>query len=334
MLRRDVGVSVTAALELDELRVRYRVGDHFVAAVDGVSLAVQPGEIVGLVGESGCGKSTLAGAVLGLLPAGTVVDGSVRVAGDELVGLGEARLRALRGNTMAMIVQDPSTSLDPVWPVGDQVAETIRAHRKISRKAARAMATALMTDVGIPAAASRYDDPPHRLSGGMRQRIVIAAALANEPSLLIADEPTSALDVTIAAQILRLIAALRDDRGTAVLLITHDLGVVAQVCDRVGVMYAGQLVEVATAHDLFDRPRHPYTRALLSALPSATPRGERLAVIGGQVPDLGHLDPGCRFAPRCPRRTQVCDTAPALVPVGDTLAACWHVHDVAAGEGR
>lgn len=334
MSRHDAGAVVTAVLEMDGLRVRYPVGGGDVAAVDGVSLVVQPGEILGLVGESGCGKSTLANAVMGLLPAATRVDGSVRVAGDEVVGLDETRLRALRGNTMAMVVQDPSTSLDPVWPVGDQVAETIRAHRRVSRRAARAMATALMTDVGIPEAERRYDDPPHRLSGGMRQRIVIAAALANEPSLLIADEPTTALDVTIAAQILRLIRALRDDRGTAVLLITHDLGVVAQVCDRVGVMYAGQLVEMGTAQDLFDRPRHPYTRALLAALPSATPRGDRLAVIGGQVPDLAHLDSGCRFAPRCPRRTPVCDTAPPLVPVGDTLAACWHVDDVMAGDER
>ena len=316
---------MTAALALGDLRVRFAVGDGLVSAVDGVSLRVEPGEIVGLVGESGCGKSTLAAAVMGLLPPSTSVTGSVRVAGDEVVGLDDRRLRAMRGDRVSMVVQDPSTSLDPIWSVGDQVAETIRAHRRVGRRQARALATQLMTDVGIPAAASRYDDPPHRLSGGMRQRIVIAAALANEPSLLIADEPTTALDVTIQAQILGLIRRLRDDRGTAVLLITHDLGVVAQVCDRVGVMYAGQLVELASAQELFDHPRHPYTRALLGALPSATARGERLAEIPGQVPDLAHQPRGCRFAARCPLRTDVCEQAPVLEPVGASMAACWHV---------
>ena len=321
----ELGQVVTAALALSDLQVQFAVGDGLVSAVDGVSLRVEPGEIVGLVGESGCGKSTLAAAVMGLLPPSTSVSGSVLVAGDEVVGLDDRRLRAMRGDRVSMVVQDPSTSLDPIWSVGDQVAETIRAHRRVGRREARALATQLMTDVGIPAAASRYDDPPHRLSGGMRQRIVIAAALANEPSLLIADEPTTALDVTIQAQILGLIRRLRDERGTAVLLITHDLGVVAQVCDRVAVMYAGQLVEVATAQELFDHPRHPYTRALLGALPGATPRGEPLAVIPGQVPDLAHQPSGCRFAARCPLRTEVCEQVPVLEQVGASMAACWHV---------
>ncbi len=316
---------MSAALTLTDLSVRFPVGDDLVSAVDGVSLTVEPGEIVGLVGESGCGKSTLANATMGLLPASTQVTGSVRVGDREVVGLGDDDLRALRGDAMAMVFQDPATSLDPVWSVGDQVAEAIRAHRRVGRRQARERAVQLMTEVGIPAAAQRYGDPPHRLSGGMRQRIVIAAALANDPRLLIADEPTTALDVTISAQILQLVRGLRDRHGTAVLLITHDLGVVAQVCDRVGVMYAGQLVEVASAQELFDHPRHPYTRALLAAVPGATPVGQPLAVIPGQVPDLARPPAGCRFADRCPRRTPVCEQAPPLAPSGAALVACWHV---------
>ncbi|THG30644.1 ABC transporter ATP-binding protein [Naasia lichenicola] len=251
-------------------------------AVDGVSLSLRRGEIFGIVGESGSGKSTLANTVLGLLPSSATVRGHVRVNDRDVLGLSESDLRALRGDEVAMIFQDASASLDPTWPVGDQIAETIRAHRAIGRRAAREQAIALMTEVGIPDAASRYGDAPHRLSGGMRQRIVIAAALANNPQLLIADEPATALDVTIQAQILQLIDRLRRDHGTTVLLITHDLGVVAQVCDRVGVMYAGRLLEVGTAHELFARPTHPYTRALLAASPNRVARGTRLPVVPAQ----------------------------------------------------
>ena len=320
---------MTAALTLTDLSVGFRVGDVFVPAVDGVSLSVGRGEIVGLVGESGCGKSTLANAVMGLLPDSAQVSGSVLLDGRELVGLDDDELRSLRGDTVSMVFQDPSTSLDPVWPVGDQVAETIRAHRGVSRRQARTEAVRLMTEVGIPAAAERYADPPHRLSGGMRQRIVIAAALANSPQVLLADEPTTALDVTIQAQILSLIGTLREQRGTAVLLITHDLGVVAQVCDRVGVMYAGRLVEVGTAQALFDHPQHPYTRALLGALPgasarSASGRAGRLADIPGQVPDLAQRTDGCRFASRCPLRTEVCGQSPVLQGSPTSAVACWH----------
>ena len=316
---------MTAALALTDLSVSFLVGGNLVPAVDQVSLTVGRGEIVGLVGESGCGKSTLANAVMGLLPDSARVTGSVRLADRELVGLRDTELRALRGDAVAMVFQDPSTSLDPVWPVGDQVAEAIRAHRDVGRRQARTDALRLMTEVGIPAAAERYADPPHRLSGGMRQRIVIAAALANSPQVLLADEPTTALDVTIQAQILALIGTLREQRGTAVLLITHDLGVVAQVCDRVGVMYAGQLVEVATAQELFDHPQHPYTRALLAALPSGSAgRSGRLADIPGQVPDLAHRTDGCRFASRCPLRTEVCDQTPTLEGSPTSAVACWH----------
>ncbi len=269
---------MTAPLAFETVTVRFGA-DAARPAVDGVSLALERGEIFGIVGESGSGKSTLANAVMGLLPDSARIGGSIRVEGREVVGLGDAALRAMRGNEAAMIFQDPTASLDPTWPVGDQIAETIRAHGKIGRSEARARATALMTEVGIPDAAGRYGDVPHRFSGGQRQRIVIAAALANNPKLLIADEPTTALDVTIQAQVLALIDRLRREHGTTVLLITHDLGVVQMVCDRVGVMYGGRLLEVATAADLFARPAHPYTRALLAARPAAARRGARLPVI-------------------------------------------------------
>ena len=258
--------------------ISVRFGDD-AAAVKDVTLDIQRGEIFGIVGESGSGKSTLAHAVMGLLPANATVSGSIAVNGRAVLGLGEAALRQMRGREVAMIFQDASASLDPVWPVGDQIAEVIRAHGPVSRADAKARAIGLMTEVGIPDAAARYGDGPHRFSGGMRQRIVIAAALANNPQLLIADEPTTALDVTLQAQVLALIDRLRRDHGTTVLLITHDLGVVAQVCDRVGVMYGGKLLEVATTRDLFARPSHPYTRALLAANPAGAPRGSRLPVI-------------------------------------------------------
>ncbi|MGB3827846.1 MAG: ABC transporter ATP-binding protein [Ornithinimicrobium sp.] len=269
----------TPPLRFTDVSVRFTTNDTVTAAVDSVSLTVRAGEIFGIVGESGSGKSTLANTVLGLLPRSADVAGHVAVNGRELLGLSEDELRKLRGNEVSMIFQDASASLDPTWSVGDQVAETLRAHRKISRRAAKEQAISLMEEVGIPDPAARYSDAPHRLSGGMRQRIVIAAALANNPQLLIADEPTTALDVTIQAQVLSLIDRLRRDHGTTVLLITHDLGVIASICDRVGVMYAGELLEVATTADLFARPEHPYTRALLAASPGRTTRGERLPVI-------------------------------------------------------
>jgi len=272
---------MSAVLALTDVSVRFAsVGaERLRPAVDGVSLEIARGEIFGVVGESGSGKSTLANAIIGLLPATAHMRGSIRVNGREMTGLGEDALRAIRGDEVAMIFQDASASLDPVWPVGDQIAETIRAHRVVGPRAARAQAVGLMTEVGIPDASSRYGDAPHRFSGGMRQRIVIAAALANNPQLLIADEPTTALDVTIQAQVLQLIDRLRRDHGTTVLLITHDLGVVAQVCDRVGVMYGGKLLEVAATRELFAHPTHPYTRALLAANPAGASRGSRLPVI-------------------------------------------------------
>jgi ABC-type dipeptide/oligopeptide/nickel transport system ATPase component len=253
-----------------------------VLAVDAVSLEVDRGEIFGIVGESGSGKSTLANAVMGLLPGNATVTGSIRVNGREVAGLGDDALRSMRGDEVSMIFQDASASLDPTWPVGDQIAETVRAHRAVSRRDAKARAIALMTEMGIADAAQRYGDVPHRFSGGMRQRIVIAAALANDPQLLVADEPTTALDVTIQAQVLQLIDAMRRRHGTTVLLITHDLGVVSQVCDRVGVMYGGKLLEVAATREMFARPTHPYTRALLASNPAGAARGARLPVIAAE----------------------------------------------------
>jgi ABC-type glutathione transport system ATPase component len=272
---------MTAVLNLKDVTVRF-AGDGGAAgrpAVDNFSLAIVPGEIFGIVGESGSGKSTIANAIMGLLPDSAEITGRVSFNERELLGLDDEEFRSLRGNEIAMIFQDASASLDPTWCVGDQIAETIRAHNRVPRRAARERAKQLMTEVGIPDAADRYNDAPHRLSGGMRQRIVIAAALANNPRLLIADEPTTALDVTIQAQVLTLIEQLRTDHGTTVVLITHDLGVIAQICDRVGVMHGGRLLEVATVGELFGNPQHPYTRALLAASPGASPRGKRLPVI-------------------------------------------------------
>jgi oligopeptide/dipeptide ABC transporter ATP-binding protein len=311
-------------LVVDDLSVRYRSGTRpSVRAVEGVSFEVRPGEIVALVGESGCGKSTTALAIMGLLPDAAAVTGRIAVDGRDLVGLPEDDLRALRGGRIGMVFQDPLTSLDPSFAIGDQIAATVRAHGG-SKADARRRAMELLAEVGIPAPDQRYGDPPHRFSGGMRQRVVIAAAIANNPALLLADEPTTALDVTIQAQILSLLRALRDTHGTGILLIAHDLGVVAQLADRVGVMYAGQLVETASVAAIFASPRHPYTRALLAAQPTAAQRAGTLQVIEGQVPDLGAPPPGCRFAPRCPLVHDRCSLLPPLADDGlGHGVACW-----------
>ena len=311
-------------LDLRHVSVDFTVDDGRVSALSDVSLEVGRSEIVGIVGESGSGKSTLALAIMGLLGGTARVSGSIAFEGRDLSAETQARRRALRGDRMSMVFQDPTTSLDPSFSVGSQVAETIRAHRPVSAVAARARALELLVEVGIPAPGRRYDDPPHRLSGGMRQRVVIATALANDPALLIADEPTTALDVTIQAQILELLRALRDRHGTAIVLITHDLGVIAQACDRVAVLYAGQLVELASVEALFAAPRHPYTEALLAAQPTDRQARGELRVIDGQVPDLTDPPPGCRFAPRCPVRRPECVIVPPLATAGDGhRIACW-----------
>jgi oligopeptide/dipeptide ABC transporter ATP-binding protein len=320
----DSAVAGGALLEIEGLSVRYPSDHGPVSAVDDISFSVRRSEVLGLVGESGCGKSTVAASVLGLLPAGADVDGSIRYDGEQLIGADPDRLRQLRGNRIATIVQDPMTSLDPTWAVGAQVAEAVRAHAKVSRSIARRRALDALGEVGIPDPRARYGDPPHRLSGGMRQRVVIAAALVNDPALIIADEPTTALDVTIQAQILHLLLQLLERRGTAIVLITHDLSVVATVCDRVVAMYAGQIAERAPTPALFDRPGHPYTTALLEAMPTVGHRPGSLQVIAGTVPDLSGELPGCRFMPRCGHAGPRCELRPPTSTLAaDHDVACW-----------
>jgi peptide/nickel transport system ATP-binding protein len=315
---------VSDLLALEHVDVGFATEDGRVSAVSDVSLSVSEGEIFGLVGESGCGKTTLAMALMGLLPTTAHVAGSVRFQGLELLGLPPDELRKLRGDRISMIFQDPMTSLDPTFPVGEQVAETITAHRDVNDARAKERALELLGDVGIPEHERRFGDAPHRLSGGMRQRVVIATALANEPALVLADEPTTALDVTIQAQVLDLLRDLRTRLQTTIVLITHDLGVVAQICDRVGVMYAGQLVEVAPVSEIFRSPRHPYTQALLAALPTQQQVPGSLRVIPGRVPNLADPPPGCRFSTRCPYVMDVCATVPPLAHETDEhLIACW-----------
>jgi oligopeptide/dipeptide ABC transporter ATP-binding protein len=312
-----------STLTLDHVSVTYASSKGAVSAVSDVTLEIGDGEVVGLVGESGCGKSTLALAIMGLLPAGARVDGRVSFQGRDLASLTDEQHRRMRGDRVSMIFQDPLSALDPAFAIGTQVAETIRAHRDVSRSAARARAAELLAEVGIPDAQQRMGDPPHRFSGGMRQRVVIAAALANDPALLIADEPTTALDTTIQAQILDLLAGLRERHRMATLLISHNLGVVAQTCDRVGVLYAGQLVELAPVAELFARPRHPYTQTLVAAMPSADHARGSLPRLAGRVPDLADPPPGCRFAPRCPVALPECSARPVLAGPGGHRVACW-----------
>jgi oligopeptide/dipeptide ABC transporter ATP-binding protein len=284
-------------------------GGRSLPVVRGASLGVARREIVGLVGESGSGKSLTALAVLGLVPTpGRILSGSVRLNGRELVGLPERELRAVRGARIGLVFQEPSAALNPVLTVGAQIAEAIRAHLPVSRASARRRAIDLLDRLSIPDPERRYGEYPHQLSGGQRQRVVLALALAAGPDLLIADEPTTALDVTLQAEVLDLLVELRDELGLAVLLISHDLGVVAQICDRVAVMYAGEVVESGTVAEVFARPLHPYTRGLLAALPrlgAPAPRGE-LPAIGGQVPSAADLPSGCAFHPRCPERLPEC----------------------------
>ena len=294
-------------LEVDDLRLGFQAGRQPLCAVDGVSFRIARGETFALLGESGCGKSVTAQGILRLLPAaGRVLGGSVRYDGTDLLALPEVAMRAYRGGKIAMIFQEPSTSLNPVLTVGQQIAEVLARHLALRGAAARARSQELLEQVGIADPARRLDEYPFQLSGGMQQRVMIAIALAGEPELLIADEPTTALDVTMQAQILDLLAQLQAERGMAILLITHDLGVVARLAQRIGVMYAGELVEIAGREQFFTQPAHPYTQALFAALPDAGRRGAPLRTIVGQVPALSALPPGCRFAPRCPQAMPVC----------------------------
>ncbi len=298
-------------LEVNDLRTHFPTRTGLVRAVDGVSFHLDHGELLGLVGESGCGKSITALSVMRLIaPPGEIVSGEMLFQGTDLLQLSDAQMRQMRGDDIAMIFQDPMTSLNPVYTVGEQIAEALRLHRKMSRKEARQATIEAMREVAIPDPARRINDYPHQLSGGMRQRVMIAMALACNPKLLIADEPTTALDVTIQAQILELLNDLRKQRDLAVLLITHDLGVVAEVADRVAVMYTGRIVEESPVEELFARPKHPYTEGLLRSVPKLTGedviKKERLETIEGVVPSPTNLPPGCHFAPRCPHRMLRC----------------------------
>ena len=294
-------------LEVKDLRLGFTTGRQTNAAVDGISFAISAGETFALLGESGCGKSATAQAIMRLLPpAGKILGGSVKFDGESLLALPEADMRQIRGSKMAMIFQEPATSLNPVLTVGRQIGEVLARHRGLSDAAALGAMVALLKQVGIADPERRLGEYPFQLSGGMKQRVMIAIALACEPALLIADEPTTALDVTVQAQILDLLAELQASRGMGMLLITHDLGVVARMAQRIGVMYAGELVEVASREAFFSAPRHPYTQALFAALPEVSRRGMRLTTIPGQVPSLSEMPSGCRFAQRCPQVMPVC----------------------------
>ena len=295
-------------LSVQSLTTAFRTQRGEITAVEDISFEVAPGEIIGIVGESGSGKSVTALTIMGLLPVppARVVAGRVVFAGQDLLGLSNRRMQSIRGPGIGMIFQEPMTSLNPLFSIGEQIMETLRAHERLPPRAQHARAVALLERVGIPSPARRMHDYPHQLSGGQRQRVMIAIALACRPRLLIADEPTTALDVTIQAQILDLLMDLRDEMGMAILLITHNMGVIAETADRVMVMYAGRVVEQAPVADIFDRPLHPYTRGLLECVPSLDHDRPRLAAIPGLLPEPSSRPPGCRFGPRCGRFVPEC----------------------------
>jgi oligopeptide/dipeptide ABC transporter ATP-binding protein len=313
-------------LAIEDLRVVFGPRGREQVAVDGVNLSLAPGEVLGVVGESGCGKSLTALSVLKLVPdpPGRIAGGRILLRGRDLVGADERTMNRIRGKEIAMIFQEPMSALNPVFRIGEQIGETLRVHEGLGRAAAQARALELLERVGIGNARQRLGQFPHELSGGMRQRVMIAIALACRPRVLIADEPTTALDVTIQAQILRLLRDLQRELGMAVMLITHDLGVVAQVVNRVAVMYAGRVVEQGPVAAVFERPSHPYTRLLLQSIPSLDQAQRRLQAIPGMVPSLADMPTGCRFHPRCPQARPACrERAPGMTPVAaDHGAAC------------
>jgi oligopeptide/dipeptide ABC transporter ATP-binding protein len=316
-------------LRIRGLRTIFTTEDGTAAAVDGLDLDVQHGETLGLVGESGCGKSVTALTIMRLIPSppGEIVSGEVLFEGTDLLKLSESAMRKIRGNDISMIFQEPMTSLNPVFKVQDQIAEVFRVHRDMSRSEAAEAAVKMLKKVGIPSPEKRAKDYPHQMSGGMRQRVMIAMALACDPKLMLADEPTTALDVTIQAQILELMNEIKAEKGTGIILITHDLGVVAETADRVAVMYTGKIVEEAPADELFSSPQHPYTIGLLKSIPRIDEeKGKkfRLHVIKGMVPDMRRLPPGCTFQDRCPEVQEICKEPPALEkkPSGQ-LVRCW-----------
>ncbi|MCG0239108.1 MAG: ABC transporter ATP-binding protein [Firmicutes bacterium] len=315
-------------VEIRNLRTYFYTEDGVMPAVDGVSLYIRRGETLGVVGESGCGKSVTSLSIMRLIPSppGKIVEGEILFEGRDLLKLPEPEMRKIRGNEISMIFQEPMTSLNPVFTVGDQIAEAIMLHQGLNYKEAMAKAVEMLRLVGIPAPEKRVRDYPHQMSGGMRQRVMIAMALSCNPKLLIADEPTTALDVTIQAQILDLMRKLKKELGMAIMLITHDLGVVAEMCERVVVMYAGKVVEEADVVSLFKQPLHPYTEGLLQSIPRLDEDRERLHVIEGVVPNPLNMPQGCRFHPRCPYAIDKCrEVEPPLEPVGDGRMVACHV---------
>ena len=319
-------------LQVKNLVVEFPSRHGTLRAIDDISFDIAPGEILGVVGESGAGKSLTGAAIIGLLePPGRIAGGQILLEGQRIDNLGFDAMRHIRGRRIGAIFQDPLTSLNPLNTVGAQITETILAHLPVSRKEARERAVSLLQDTGIPAAAERLEHYPHQFSGGMRQRVVIALALAAEPKLIVADEPTTALDVSIQAQIIMLLKNICKQRGAAVMLITHDMGVIAETCDRVAVLYAGRIAEIGPVHEVINHPAHPYTVGLMGAIPDITQEVERLSQIDGAMPRLNAIPPGCAFNPRCPKTFDKCKSQrPDLMSAGATLAACWLHGSVAA----
>jgi peptide/nickel transport system ATP-binding protein len=315
----------TPLLEVRHLRVEFASRRGALVAIDDVSFSIAPGEVLGVVGESGAGKSVTGAAIIGLIePPGRIVGGEILLEGRRIDNLPPEAMRQVRGRKIGAIFQDPLTSLNPLYTVGRQLTETIQTHLGFGDQAARDRAIALLESTGIPAAAQRIDHYPHQFSGGMRQRVVIALALAAEPRLIVADEPTTALDVSIQAQIIGLIKKLCKEQGTAVMLVTHDMGVIAETADRVAVMYAGRVAEMGPVADVIHRPQHPYTVGLMGSIPSIGEDRDRLAQIDGAMPRLNAIPKGCAFNPRCPKVMPRCREArPELAPAGQSLAACW-----------
>ena len=324
-------MSASPLLEVRSLRVEFPTRRGTLTAIDDVSFSIAPGEVLGVVGESGAGKSLTGAAVIGLLePPGRIARGEVKLAGLRIDKLPPEEMRKVRGREIGAIFQDPLTSLNPLYTVGRQLVETIQAHLNMSGAKARERAIELLRSTGIPAAEARIDHYPHQFSGGMRQRVVIALALAAEPKLIIADEPTTALDVSIQAQIIALLKRLCREHGTAVMLVTHDMGVIAETADRVAVMYAGRIAEIGPVADVIHRPQHPYTVGLMGSIPSVAEDRDRLEQIDGAMPRLNAIPQGCAFNPRCPRAMPVCrERRPELMQAGASQAACW-LHDESA----
>jgi peptide/nickel transport system ATP-binding protein len=312
-------------LSVRDLRVGFATRRGTLTAVDGVSFDIAPGEVLGVVGESGAGKSLTGAAVIGLIePPGRIMAGEVRLSGRRIDDLPPEAMRKVRGRRIGMVFQDPLTSLNPLYRIGDQIVETIRAHADVSENEARERAIALLQEAGIQGARARIGSYPHAFSGGMRQRVVLALALCAEPDLLIADEPTTALDVSIQAQIIALLKRLCRERGTAVMLITHDMGVIAETADRVAVMYAGRIVEIGPVREVIKHPRHPYTKGLMGAIPTVGGRIGRLVQIPGTMPRLASIPEGCAFHPRCSEAFERCRRErPERMPAGAAEAACW-----------